>query len=244
VLVVGPFSYGGRHGTEVAAVRGAGAPPFAGRPAGAGVLAPGHAEAGGIVLHAGPGPGFPAVATLPRLDGAEVKGPAKDGWVPIKVAGVTGFVPAGEVGGVAGGGALATWCLDHRGERPETGTILRRAGTGHHALAAGNGLPADALLKLRDAKGNTVVAVYVRAGERARVTDLPAGPFTAVYATGGDWSGPCETFVTNLEVYSLEGGIETRPGAEDPGEDFDPVLTLAGAEGGDAPADPERFAAD
>jgi hypothetical protein len=243
VLVVGPFSYGG-HRTQAPALPGAPVASLEARPAGAGVLAPGHAAAGGIVLRAGPGPGFPAVATLRRLEGAAVIGPAKDGWVPIRLGQITGFVPIGEVGGISGAGPLKTWCLEHRGERPETGTIVRRTATGHHALAAGNGLPGDALLKLRDAKGNTVVAVYVRAGERARVPDLPDGPFTALYATGGDWSGACETFVTDLAVYSLERGIETRPGAEDPGSDFDPALTLAGAEGGDTPADPALFAAD
>jgi len=241
VLVVGPFSLGGGKAPAPGTTAGG---THVERPAGAGVLAPGHVQAGGIVLHAGPGPDFPAVGKAPRLEGAVVVGPAKNGWLPIRLGGLMGFVPAAEMEAAEGAGALETWCLEHRGERPENGAVIQRTGGGHHALSAGNGLPGDAFLKLRDAAGTTVAAIYLRAGERARVTDLPPGPFTAMYATGGDWSGACQTFVTDLKVYSLAGGIETRPGDEGPEDEFDPVLTLAGEMGGDRPADPARFAED
>jgi hypothetical protein len=238
VLVAGPFSFGGGEtpgpGDMAAADLGA-------RPPGAGVLAPGHVAAGGIVLHAGPGAGFPPIGKVPRLDGAEVLGPAKDGWAPIRIGGITGFVPTRELEGATGAAVLRTWCLEHRGERPANGVVLHRAGSGDHALAATNGLPGDALLKLLDAGGNTVAAVYLWAGESARVTGLPPGPLAAVYATGGDWSAGCETFVTGLAVYTRAGGVEARPGA---GEGSGPVLTLAGEPGGDRPADPTLFTAD
>jgi hypothetical protein len=244
VLVAGPFSFGGGGKAPAPDAHGTAAEALADRPPGAGVLAPGRALAGGIVLHAGPGVGFPTLAKVPRLEGAEVMGPPKDGWVPVRLGGLVGFVPLHELDASGPPGALKAWCLEHRGDRPETGAVIRRGATGDHALAARNRLSVDALVKLRDVDGATVASVYLRAGERTEVTGLPPGPFTAVYATGADWSGPCETFVSDLAVFEHAEGVLAHP-AGDANPDADaPVLTLAGATGGDPAADVALFAAD
>jgi hypothetical protein len=202
-----------------------------------------HVTEDAVPLRDGPGRRFSVVATLDRFQGVALRPVAtEDGWVPVWAGEQEGFLPSAVVAPGSGPEALAAWCRQGVGERPETGTVLVQKGHGPHDLTVVNHGGQDAVLKLKEPGGGTVVAVYVRAGAEADVAGLPEGTLQPVYAVGEDWSAPCGTFLTDLSVLTLRRPAEfisrTEGGKLRPA---DLTLTLGGVDGDDVPADPEVF---
>jgi len=205
-----------------------------------------HVTEEGAAMRAGPGRRYAVVATLGRFEGVSLR-PARteEGWVPVWAGDLEGFLPSAAVGTGPGSAARAAWCREAAGERPATATVLRRGARGPHGLSVANRTARDAVLKLRDADGATVLAVYVRAGDRADVADLPNGALQPVYALGSAWSLPCGTFTDGMETFTRREPADfAAPPAGDPGPAGAVTLALEGVAGGDLPVDPAVFRAD
>lgn len=78
------------------------------------------------------------------------------------------------------------------------GYVFRQTGFGPHTLKTTNGLPSDAVVKLRDIAGRTVLSFYVTAGGVATIDSVPEGTFTIEFATGREFSPSCGYFLTGM----------------------------------------------
>ncbi len=84
-----------------------------------------------------------------------------------------------------------------QGPRPATGAVLVQQGrTGDGQLAAVNGGSTDAYVTV--ASGRQVIrGVYVRAGERTTISDVPDGTYDIYFATGSGWNEDIRGFTAN-----------------------------------------------
>lgn len=138
---------------------------------------------------------FTPVVVLGRANAARAEIRLKDGSA--------GLVDAARLlPGDARAARLAA-CLHFAGPPPRAGQVLVHRATGPARLAVENRDDRPAVLKLRDAGGATIVAIYVGARGRADLTDLPIGPLGAEYAQGDLWSAPCSRFAAGMRAQAL-----------------------------------------
>jgi hypothetical protein len=78
------------------------------------------------------------------------------------------------------------------------GTVLRQSRVGPHTLKTTNGLSSDAVVKLREMTGSTVLSFYVAAGREVTISRVPEGTFIIEFATGRDFSPVCGYFLSNM----------------------------------------------
>ncbi len=78
------------------------------------------------------------------------------------------------------------------------GQILRQTRIGPHTLKTTNGLSSDAVVKLRDVAGRTVLSFYVTAGGVVTIGSVPEGTFTIEFATGREFSPSCGYFLSDM----------------------------------------------
>jgi hypothetical protein len=93
---------------------------------------------------------------------------------------------------------LRSKCLPFGPVYLTNGTILKQARTGYHTLQTTNGLSSDAVVKLRDMAGRTVLSFYVTAGGESVINSVPEGTFTIEFATGREFSPVCGYFLSNM----------------------------------------------
>jgi hypothetical protein len=65
-------------------------------------------------------------------------------------------------------------------------------------LKTTNGLSSDAVVKLRDVAGHTVLSFYVSAGAEVSINSVPEGTFTIEFATGRGFSPACGYFLSDM----------------------------------------------
>lgn len=94
-------------------------------------------------------------------------------------------------------------CLHFAGPPPRAGQLLVQRATGPARLAVENRDDRPAVLKLRDAAGVVIAAIYLAARGRADLADLPTGPLSAEYAQGDIWSAPCSRFAAGMRAQEL-----------------------------------------
>lgn len=97
-------------------------------------------------------------------------------------------------------GARAIVCDVANSDRPYSGEVLLRNGSGSHHLTVNAG-GQDALVKLRR-NGITELAFFVRAGESGTVETVADGRYQIMFATGEGFSRTCLEFVTSMNVIS------------------------------------------
>ena len=97
-------------------------------------------------------------------------------------------------------GARAIVCDVANSDRPYSGEVLLRNGSGSHHLTVNAG-GQDALVKLRS-NGVTELAFFVRAGESGTVETVADGHYQIMFATGEGFSRKCLEFVTSMNVIS------------------------------------------
>jgi hypothetical protein len=78
------------------------------------------------------------------------------------------------------------------------GTVLRQVRVGPHTLKTTNGLSSDAVVKVREIAGSTVLSFYVTAGGDVTINRVPEGTFIIEFATGRDFSPACGYFLENM----------------------------------------------
>jgi len=157
----------------------------------------------GVTVHEGPDAALDVVSTLNQGDLVEVVGTSTaGGWLAVETAeGLSGYVRADTL--TPGRTAKLEWCREGVTARPQTGSVLQRHAVGIHELAVVNRAAVDALVKLRDRGGQTMIAFFVRSNSKAEVGSVPEGTFTIDYATGTGFSRRCGMFVEEMAAWSF-----------------------------------------
>jgi len=113
-------------------------------------------------------------------------------------------VPARYLFAGPGDGPKRRWCETNRGDPPRNGDVLLRRTGGSHRAAIANDTGSDAVVRLKTASGQTLLALYVGAGEEAALAGIPEGTFRLVYASGRSYSRACGVFLDDMKSYVLD----------------------------------------
>ncbi len=126
---------------------------------------------------------------------------SEHGLVEIRLAdGSSGFIDAARL--TAGGRdkARRAYCAYEAGTAPRNGELLERHATGPARIALSNRSLQEAVLKLRDASGRVVAAVFLAPGGSTVVSDLPDISYRPEYAVGELWSRACNSFAAGMRA--------------------------------------------
>jgi hypothetical protein len=116
----------------------------------------------------------------------------------ITAKGTVGFMPKAAIIFGDGMADLKGRCFPSGPISLTNGLIFRQTRVGPHTLKATNGLSSDAVVKLRDTAGRTMLSFYVTAGGVATINSVPEGTFTIEFATGREFSPSCGYFLTDM----------------------------------------------
>ncbi|NIM98987.1 MAG: hypothetical protein GTO24_13165 [candidate division Zixibacteria bacterium] len=140
------------------------------------------------------------VGFLDRFETVKVTGPiANRIWLPVHTkTGLRGFISSKYL--AKGDGALAKelWCMENLGPRPKNGAIFIQKEMGDHALTIDNGRDQDAIVKLRNLSGKTVLSFYVWARNKVRIDSVPEGTYRVQFACGDSYSNRCGFFMEGM----------------------------------------------
>lgn len=164
------------------------------------LLPRGRVNAPELNVRAGPGANHDVVARLRFLDTVSIEGPLNNGWMPVSHQAGFGYVNAIYIQLGPDVDTLRTLCQD---DAPglKSGTILKRPSTvGDHELRINATIDHDALVKLKDPQGRTVLSGFVRRGEMYTFQGIPSGVYTTWFATGGAFSSRCGRFLQDMSV--------------------------------------------
>lgn len=151
-------------------------------------------------VFAEPGPASPVLATIRPFQNFHVLA----GWGTagyervITDNGTVGFVPKAVVIFGDGMADLKRRCFPSGPVSLTNGQILRQTRIGPHTLKTTNGLSSDAVVKLRDVAGRTVLSFYVTAGGVVTIDSVPEGTFAIEFATGREFSPSCGYFLSDM----------------------------------------------
>jgi hypothetical protein len=112
--------------------------------------------------------------------------------------GTVGFMPKAAVIFGDGMADLKGRCFPFGPVSLTNGLTLRQMRIGPHTLKTTNGLSSDAVVKLRDIAGRTVLSFYVTAGGVVTIDSVPEGTFTIEFATGREFSPSCGYFLSDM----------------------------------------------
>jgi len=159
-----------------------------------------------LKLRQGPGGDSPVIEILDRFTTVRVVGSADDGeWTQVVIpSGVAGFAQARYLFAGSGEGPKRQWCQSNRGDPMRNGDVLLRRTGGSHRTTIANETGLDAVVRLRTASGQTLLALYVSAGEEASLAGIPEGSFRLTFATGSGFSRACGMFLENMNTFALD----------------------------------------
>jgi hypothetical protein len=159
-----------------------------------------------LKLRQGPGSDSPIIEILDRFTTVRVVGSAEGGeWSQVVIpSGVTGYAQARYLFAGSGEVPKRQWCESNRGEPMRNGDVLLRRAGGSHRLTIANATGADAVVRLRTASGQTLLGLYVGAGEEAALAGIPEGSFRLTFATGSGYSRACGLFLENMNSFALD----------------------------------------
>ncbi len=102
--------------------------------------------------------------------------------------------------------------------RPANAEVFLQRYRGNHSLLVRNTLGSDAIVKLRDRKGRTVLSFFIREGLTVHMDNIPRGDYKFQYAAGTDYSTKCERFLSHNAVASTLAYDRYKKIGEDPYE--------------------------
>ncbi len=148
----------------------------------------------------------PVLEILDRFTTVKVLGTAEGGeWTKVTIpSGVSGFVPARYLFAGAGDEPKRRWCETNRGDPPKSGDVLLRRTGGNHRATVTNDSGADAVVRLKTSGGQTLLALYVAAGQDAVLAGIPDGNFRLTFATGSGYSRACGVFLDNMQSFIFD----------------------------------------
>jgi hypothetical protein len=76
----------------------------------------------------------------------------------------------------------------NHGKRPTNGAVFLQKRDGVHQLIVDNGGDDDAVVKLKELTGGTVLSFYVRAGKQVKIDRVPEGDYKIEFACGSVYS--------------------------------------------------------
>jgi curved DNA-binding protein CbpA len=125
----------------------------------------------------------------------------KHGLVEIRLAdGSSGFIDAARLTAGSRDKARRAYCAYEAGTAPRNGEILERRATGPMRIALSNRGLQEVVLKLRDASGHVVAAVFLAPGNSTVLGDLPDTSYRLEYAVGELWSRACNSFAAGMRA--------------------------------------------
>lgn len=209
-----------------------------------------HVAIPDLKLRQAAAPGAPVLALLDRFTTVQVVDSDGGEWSKVRApSGVEGWVQTRSL--YAGSGSLfkQEWCADNRGAPPQSGELLVRRATGEHRLLIHNDGRQDAVVKLKTATGNTVVAYFVPATYTIGVAGIPDGAYRIEFATGANYSRSCGTFVTDMRAGLLPFTLTYKQVSAARAQSIStiPEINLVAPPGdprAPQPLDLDRFAAD
>lgn len=161
-----------------------------------------HAGEAGLPVLAAPTPTARVAATLRPFENYFVLvGLGTDGYERVIVRGLVGYLPTGAVAYGDGMVEVRARCLPSGPVNLSTGDIFRQVRQGPHRLDVTNELSSDAVVKLRDYMGHTVLSFYVEARDKGMVDMVPEGTFLIEFATGREYSPVCGYFLADMTSY-------------------------------------------
>jgi hypothetical protein len=96
-------------------------------------------------------------------------------------------------------------CAYNAGAPPSNGEVLVRHGDGVAQIEINNRADQPAVVKLRDASGQSVATVYLTPGHDAVVKGLPNVAYRPDFATGEVWSRACNAFAAGMRAQRFGG---------------------------------------
>lgn len=194
--------------------------------------------------------GAPVLALLDRFTTVQVLDNQGDEWARVKTpAGVEGWVATRAL--YAGSGSLfkQEWCAANRGSPAQPGEVLVRRASGEHRLLIHNDGRKDAVVKLKTASGNTVVAFFVPATYHIGVNGIPDGTYRIEFATGSAYSRSCGIFSTDMQAGLMPFTLTYKQVSTSRAQSLNSipeisVVTAPGDPRQPQPLDLDRFAAD
>jgi hypothetical protein len=126
--------------------------------------------------------------------------------------GAVGFMPRALI--ILGDGVadLKGRCFPFGPVNLTNGLVFRQTRVGPHTLKTTNGFSSDAVVRLLDMAGRTVLSFYVTAGGVVTIDSVPEGVFTIHFATGREFSRTCGYFLSDVSSrrFVNVGSFETR----------------------------------
>ncbi len=145
-----------------------------------------------------------------------VAGSAVDGYQRVSTRyGLFGYVTATALLPGDGAAAHAAKCFPAGPVKLSSGEILRQTTTGPHGLKIKNDIPRDAVVKLRDSAGRTVLSFFVEVGGETTISAVPEGTFLIELATGWNFSPVCGYFLESMVSRRLDKEVAFVTTVED-----------------------------
>ncbi len=128
------------------------------------------------------------------------------GLVEIGLAdGSSGYIDADRLTPGDRAEARRAYCAYNAGPSPANGEVLERGGQGTGRLEISNRGTQPAVVKLRDAAGQSAATVFVAPGNSVTVDHLPDSTYRPEFAMGELWSRPCNSFAAGMRAQRLAG---------------------------------------
>jgi hypothetical protein len=147
-----------------------------------------------------PRPAGPVVATIRPFENFHVVADrGMEGYERVVTSrGTVGFIAKSSIIYGDGMADLRGRCFPSGPVSLTNGMVLRQIRVGPHTLKTTNGLSSDAVVKIRETAGSTVLSFYVAAGREVTINRVPEGTFIIEFATGRDFSPVCGYFLGNM----------------------------------------------
>jgi hypothetical protein len=125
----------------------------------------------------------------------------------------SGFIDADHLMPGNAEAARLAYCSYNAGPTPLNGELLERRGFGSGTLVLENRAVQPAVVKIRDATGVVVVAVFLGPGGRVELGGLPEGLYRPEFAIGELWSRACNLFAAGMRARRMDETIRL-PGSQ------------------------------
>ena len=126
------------------------------------------------------------------------------GLVQVRLGdGRAGYIEASRLTPGDGDAARRAYCMYNAGTPPRNGEVLTSRALGKSVLDVMNDSGEAAVLKLRDAAGHAVFAIYLAARGKLHIVDLPDGAYRLEFAVGEVWSRACGAFSVGMRARRL-----------------------------------------
>ena len=126
-------------------------------------------------------------------------------WASIRHDGTKAFVYNKYIKPGSGKTAFRSDCRTAGITRPRNNDTFNSKLLGENTLKVDNKFGTDALVKLKDHNGNSMVTAYVRGGQSITVNKIPSGSYQFQYATGRNYSPKCGFFLDDMEASKAQG---------------------------------------